>query len=269
MKKPKKGLGELERRLFAYTQMRGRTVIRRGELAGPLRFSASGERNLLSRLSRAGWIARVWRGVYLVPPRLPMAGRWSPDEATALNALMEALSGHYQVCGPNAFNRYGFDDQVPNRVYAYNNRISGVRTVGAVTLALIRVADARLGGTETLMNAAGQGAVYGSRTRTLVDAVYDWSRFDSLPRAFEWIRRELASGRVSAQDLVTEALRYGDMGTRRRIGALLEREGIQEGTLRKLERALSPSKGLIPWIPTRPKRGKISRRWGVVLNDRI
>jgi len=38
--------------------------------------------------------------------------------------------------------------------------------------------------------------------------------------------------------------------------------------LRKLEKALAPSTGLIPWIPTKPKRGKINRRWGVVLNDR-
>ena len=33
-------------------------------------------------------------------------------------------------CGPNAFNRYGWDDQVPNRVYAYNNRVSGERRIG-------------------------------------------------------------------------------------------------------------------------------------------
>jgi len=29
---------------------------------------------------------------------------------------------------------------------------------------------------------------------------------------------------------------------------------------------LPKSTGLIPWIPTLPKRGRISRRWGVVVN---
>ncbi|TDI38256.1 MAG: hypothetical protein E2P02_21005 [Acidobacteria bacterium] len=29
----------------------------------------------------------------------------------------------------NAFNRYGFDEQMPNRIYAYNNRISGDRSI--------------------------------------------------------------------------------------------------------------------------------------------
>ncbi|MEW6668381.1 MAG: type IV toxin-antitoxin system AbiEi family antitoxin domain-containing protein [Thermodesulfobacteriota bacterium] len=264
----KRGLGEIERRLFAYVQMRGQTVVRAGELAGPLELSAPQERNLLSRLSKAGWIVRVWRGFYLVPRKLPLGGKWSPDEILALNTLMDARRGRYQICGPNAFNRYGLDDQIPNRVYAYNNRISGERTIGAVTLTLIKVADERLGDTEEMQTSEGRTAVYGSRARTLVDAVYDWARFNSLPRAYDWIRGELAAGRVEAAELVTVALRYGDKGTVRRIGALLERVGVDAKLLQKLERALDPSTGLIPWIPTKRKRGKINRRWGIVLNDR-
>ena len=48
---------------------------------------------------------------------------------------------------------------------------------------------------------------------------------------------------------------------------MLEREGANAAVVRKLERVLKPSSGLIPWIPTRPKRGTIDRRWGVVWND--
>jgi predicted transcriptional regulator of viral defense system len=181
---------------------------------------------------------------------------------------MNDRRGSYQICGPNAFNRYGFDDQIPNRVYAYNNRISGERTIGAVALTLIKVADERLGDTEEIQTAEGQTAVYGSRVRTLIDAVYDWSRFNSLPRVYDWIKRELAASRVGAAELVTTTLRYGDKGTLRRIGALLEMQGVETSLLQKLEAALAPSKGVIPWIPTKPKRGKINSRWGVVLNDR-
>lgn len=101
-----------------------------------------------------------------------------------------------------------------------------------------------------------------------MDAVYDWSRFNTLPRGYNWIRGELAAMRVGAAELVDVALRYGDKGTIRRIGALLETQGVETVLLRKLEKTLAPSTGLIPWIPTKPKRGKINRRWGVVLNDR-
>jgi predicted transcriptional regulator of viral defense system len=181
---------------------------------------------------------------------------------------MKDRKGRYQICGPNAFNLYRFDDQIPNRIYVYNNRLSGDRRVGTVDIALIKVANSRLGDTEEVMMAEGEKAVYASRTRSLVDAIYDWSRFDGIPRGYEWIRRELKTGRVSAAALVKSTLRYGDIGTLRRMGALLEREGIPEMLLRKLERALKPSTSLIPWIPTLPKRGIANRRWGVVLNER-
>ena len=45
---------------------------------------------------------------------------------------MRDARGRYQMCGPNTFNMYGLDDQVPVRVYAYNNRISGERRIGSV-----------------------------------------------------------------------------------------------------------------------------------------
>ena len=152
-------------------------------------------------------------------------------------------------------------------MYAYNNRISGERTIGTVALMLIKVADDRMGDTEEVKLEDGQSALYSSRVRTLVDAVYDWSRFNSLPRGYEWIRRDLAAGRVDASELVKATLRFGDIGTIRRMGALLEREGVNSRLLINLERALKPTSSLIPWIPIRPKRGILNRRWGVVVNE--
>lgn len=262
----KSGLGEAERQLFAYAQMRGQGAVRTGDLRKALSLSPPQERNLLSRLARAGWIARVRRGLYLVPRTLPLGGKWSPDEALALNTLMADAKGRYQISGPNAFNRYGFDEQVPARVYAYNNRISGERSVGAVRLVLIKVADERLGGTEEITTRDGLVTVYVSRARALLDAVYDWARFDSLPRGYRWIRVELEKNQVSAAELVDLTLRYGDVGTLRRIGLLLDQAGVDSRLLRKLEKKVPESTGLIPWIPTSPKRGSINRRWGVVVN---
>jgi len=253
--------------LLAYLQMRKRQTVKTDELTGPLQLSREQERELFSRMARGGLIARVRPGLYLVPAQLPLGGAWSPDEVLALNTLIEDREGRYQICGPNAFNRYGFDGQIPTRVYAYNNRISGERSIGAITLTLIKVADDRLGDTEEVRTAEGRSAVYSSRVRTLVDAVYDWSRFNSLPKAYDWIRGDLAASRVSASALVDATLCYGDKGTIRRIGLLLERQGASSDLLRLLEGILAPSTGLIPWNPVKSKRGTISRRWGVVVNE--
>ena len=263
----KRGLGQAETRLFAYMQMRGLQTIRAGELTRPLQLSAIQERKLLSGLAKAGLIARVWRGLYLVPSKLPLGGKWSPDEILALNTLIKAQGGDYQICGPNAFNRYGFDEQIPTRVYAYNNRLSGDRQIGSVALTLIKVDSERLGDIEQVKTSDGEIAIYSSRLRTLLDAVYDWARFNTLPRAYEWISKELRGKRVTPAELVAVTLKYGDIGTIRRMGALLEREGVANPLLKKLERALPKTSSLIPWIPTKPKRGTVNRRWGVVINE--
>lgn len=262
-----KKLGQFEASLLAYAQMRNLQTVRTGELTGPLRITPKQERELLSRMARSGILAQVRRGLYLVPPRLPLGGRWTPDEALALNALMDDRGGRYQACGPNAFQRYGYDEQVPARLYAYNNSLSGERTVGAVAMTLIKVADSRLGDTEEVAAPEGPTLVYSSRARTLMDAVYDWARFDSLPRGYEWIRKDLAAGRVGVAELANTTLRYGNQGTIRRIGGMLERLGAAESLLKKLRRMLKSSTSLIPWVPGLPRRGIVNRRWGVVFNE--
>ena len=212
-------------------------------------------------------ITRVWRSVYLMPPKLPIGGTWSPGEYLVLDVLMETVNGRYQVCGPNAFNRYGWDEQVPNRLYVINDRLSGARRIGGVTLMLIKVAPRRLGDVERFTTPDGVKVAFSSRVRSLVDAVYDWSRFSGIPRGYEWIRGDLNAQVVGAPDLVRCALRYGDKGTIRRLGLLLEREGVTESLLARMERAVGPTSSTIPWIPRLPKRGKVNRRWGVVEND--
>jgi len=136
---------------------------------------------------------------------------------------MEDAGGSWQICGPNTFYRYGYTGQLPVRWYVYNNRFSGERTVGSVVLMLIKVGEERLGGVEVETENTFR-AVYSSRARTLVDSVYDWSRFNSLPAAYQWMRKDLRSGRLSADELIEMTVRFGNMGTIRRIGAQLARK---------------------------------------------
>src|SRR5262249_46025710 len=156
-------LGRQESLLLAYAQMRGLRTVRTGGLTAPLRLSPEQERELFRRMSRSGLIARVRPGLYLVPPRWPPGLCWGPAQAGASNALMADCDGRYEICGANAFNRYGWDDQVPTRLYAYNNRISGDRKIGTVEMTLIKVADERLGATETIATPEGPSLVYSSR----------------------------------------------------------------------------------------------------------
>ncbi len=272
------GVSKVELSILALAQSRRFRQIRTGDVQRLLGVTTEQERKALSRMARRGLAARVRRGLYLLPESLPIGGKWGPGEALALTALMLDRDARFQICGPNAFQRYGWDDQIPNRVYAYNNRISGDRTVGKVELTLIRVADERLGETESVTTPEGIDLVYSSRARSLIDAVYDWSRFNSLPQAFGWIGSDLSAGKVTTADLADIALTFGNQGAIRRIGYLLELLSEQTKALARLipsrlvlrlERVLSSSSSTIPWIPTMPKRGRINKRWGVVVNGTI
>ncbi len=260
-------LGQLEATALAYVQMRDLRTVKTGDLTTALRITAKQERELLSRMARAGMIANVRKGLYLFPAKLPLGGVWTPDEATAINALMADKQARYQIAGPNAFNRYGYDEQIPSRICIYNDAISGERSVGPIELTLIKVGQDRLGDTEQIETPSSETVIYSSRVRTLVDAVYDWSRFDSLPRAYDWIRRDIEASRITPADLAKATIRYGNMGTTRRIGALLEQMGAEESVLKRLQRELTPSTAKIPLVPGRPARGTFLKCWGVVVND--
>ena len=259
-------LGSLSSRFFSYVQLKRLDIVRTGDIAPILDISASQERDLFRRLSDSGWILRLKRGVYLVPPRIPAGGKYSPGVALILQKLMEEGQGRYQICGPSAFNFYGLYDQIPSVTYLYNNCISGKRSIGSLAFQFIKVADDRLGAINALRTRDNLEMIYSSKARTLMDAVYDWSRFNSLPRGYDWIKGEIQNEPKLASELIEVTATYGNMATIRRIGYLLDTLGLKPKMINQLMRQLSTSSSLIPWIPGRSAKGTINRKWGIINN---
>ncbi len=258
-------MGCMETQFFAYCQMRGLQTVRSGEVSAALRLTPERERSLLFRLARSGWIIRLRRGLYLVPEKLPPGGKWMAPEGTTLSTLMEDRNGRYQVCGPNAFNFWGFDEQVPNRVYAYNNRISGERVIAGVCFNLIKVRDARLGGVTEVAALAGAPLIMGSKARTLVDAVRDWKRFNTVPRVYDWIRDAIRAEPTIVPELVDACVQFGNVSTFRRIGYVLAMSGVEPRFLRRLRTRIK-SESPVALIPGRSRAGAINRKWGLIEN---
>jgi predicted transcriptional regulator of viral defense system len=266
MKRPGPELGDLSSKFFAYAQLKRKDIICTGELVPVLSISKPQERSLLHRLSKSGWIVRLKRGVYLVPPRIPAGGKYSPGAALILQKLLDEGDSKYQICGPTAFNFYGLDDQIPSVTFVYNNRISDSRVIGNLAFQFIRVADVRLGATNAVRTREGVEIIYSSKARTLMDAVYDWSRFNGLPRGYEWIRQEIKKDPMLASELVDVTAKYGNQATVRRIGYLLDTLIHPSRIINRVQRQLSNSKALIPWIPGRSAKGKVNRKWGIIVN---
>ena len=267
MKRSGPELGDLSSRFFAYLQLKRKNIVRTGELSSVLGITKSQERSLLHRLSNSGWIVRLKRGMYLVPPRIPAGGKYSPGAALILQKLMDEGSGKYQICGPTAFNFYGLDDQIPSITYVYNNRISDNRVIGNLAFHFIKVADLRLGATNAVRTRENVEILYSSKARTLMDAVYDWSRFNSLPRGYEWIRQEIKKDPMLVSELVDVTCKYGNQATMRRIGYLLDTLIHPSRIINRIQHQLSNSRALIPWVPSRPAKGKVNRKWGIIVNE--
>lgn len=259
-------LGELGTRFFAIIQMRNIDLVRTGDVVRHLGITESQERHLLSRLARQNMIVRIQRGVYQVPQKLPTGGKWSPGGYQLLYSLMKEQQTKWQLCGPNAFNRYGFSEQIPNRFYVYNNRLSGQRVMGMTELTFIKVQPQRLGDTESWKTPDGITVECSSRIRTLVDAVYDWSRFGSLPQAYDWIVEQMQQQPDTVEKLIRSVKKYGNTGTIRRIGRILEECPVPASLLNRLRKGLPKTTAFIPLVPTFPKRGTLDRIWGILDN---
>ena len=262
-----KQLGKFETQLFAYAQQQRKEILKTGDIVPILNITSKQERELFSRLARSGIIVRLVRGVYLIPKRIPPGGKWSPSEYVILNKLMGEIDGTYQISGLNAFNFYGFSDQIPNRVYAYNNKLSCERIIGSTDFTFMKVADNRLGGTYEFVAPDGVKVVMSSKSRTLLDAVYDWSRYNTIPKAYKWITNCIDEDKRFAGEFVNIAIKFGNMGTLRRLGYLLSNCNVEVKLLKKLKKFIRKSKSLIPWIPTKPAKGTINKDWGLIINE--
>ncbi len=269
MKQEKTKLGKFEMQLLAYAQLRKKEIIASGEIASALDVSAEQEWKLLNRMATSGLIIRLKRGIYLVPSHMPAGGRWTVSGYYILSKLMEVIEGQYQISGPNAFNLYGFDDQIPNRIYVYNDRIFGEKQIGGTDFVFIKTDMKRLGSSKSLKTPDGIDTVMVTKTRALVDAVYDWTRYNTLPRAYGWIADTLKRDPDVTDKLIDDTLKYSNKGTTKRIGYLLAQLGIADDRLSKMKRQLGPTRSLIPWIPGLDAKGSINREWGLIVNGTI
>lgn len=269
VKREKTKLGKMEMQLLAYAQLRKKEIIFSGEIAIALDISAEQEWKLLNRMATSGVIIRLKRGACLVPSRLPVGGRWTVSGYYILSRLMEVMKGQYQISGPNAFNFYGFDDQIPSRIYVYNNKIFGEKEIGGTDFVFVKTDAKRMGSTKSLKTPDDIDAVMVSKTRALVDAVYDWPRFNTLPRAYGWIAGTLQKEPEITGNLIDDTLKYSNKGTTKRIGYLLAQLGISNDLLGELKRGISSSKSLIPWIPGLAAKGSVNKEWGLIVNGSI
>jgi len=257
-------LGQLEIQFFSWIQHKKKSVINVGEVTKSFDISPDQEKNLLSRLSRAGLIIRLIKGVYIAPSIIPPGGKWGPNHLWVLAMLMKCIGAKYQVSGLEVFLRHRFSDQVPNETFVYNTKLSGKRIVGGHVFYFAKVQKERIRCYD-LLDVDGEKVPFSSKGRAVFDAIYDWNAFNSLPKAFSWIA-PLLDEEATIEELFQCAKRLGNGITVRRIGYILESLEYPTKKVEILKKMLKDTKASYPLIPNLPKRGTFNKRWSLIIN---
>ena len=261
-------LGPLETQFFAWTQLENKEQVKTGDFARVKGLSAKQEADLLYNLSSSGIIVKLWRGLYLVPPRIPLGGSWSPSPYLVISKYMRNLDAKFQISGPAIFNLYGYSDQVSAWFTVYNNKVSKKLYILQYHLDFVKVIENRLG---DMKERAPYGvkksepALISSAEQTLLDAVYDYKKYGTLPKAYDWIAITVRNKKISPEKLVNITIKYGNTMSQKRIGWVLNELEISQRVINRLKKKIPKTKFLVPLDP-KNNVGPINKKWGVIEN---
>jgi predicted transcriptional regulator of viral defense system len=271
MQGQKRRLGELVTQVLAWTQNRDVRIIRSGDLVTHLGFTKRQEEALLYSLGKKQRIAKIRRGLYLIPRNIPLGGKWKPTPLVVAAVLMKELgTTSWQLTGGIAFQRHGLSSQLSSRIDIYNDKLSGVKTILEQEFRFIKVERDRLRNMIEFTASEREGDYQirmGSLARTIFDAIYDYDRFGMLEDAYQWLQ-ERASNGVFMREFTELLLTLGNVAVRRRVGYVLDHIKGGSKWAKKIKIDLPNAKGLIPLYPAKGRRGTVDRKWGIIVSEK-
>lgn len=222
----------------------------------------------LHHLYRTGWIVRLMKGLYSLSGSVP--GTTPLHEFEIAMALVEpAAISHW-----SALSYHGLTEQTPRRVYVLTTARSVPRVrrrvkarraeagypVGDTTYQFIQVKPGRFFGIENVWMNESRIKVTDPE-RTLLDGLMmpqHCGDFSEVLHAFE-----VRAPRLDVDRIIGYALKL-DAATVKRLGWILERQGVKPERLEPLRKA--PVKGYRVLDPSGPRRGPCDTGWMIQVN---
>jgi len=247
------GLTPNEVDLLARLEYEGKEVYTRTDII-PFCGDESNAEYLIRRLLIKKRLRHIVKNVYLFIPMKAPGGKWAGNEYVIAKALTRGAN--YYIGYSSVFNSYGFTDQVAQMIHVVNEKYSLIKKVGGIRYKLIKVLPDRIYGTET-RRIDKEDIVFASKERALIDA-FD---FYGVKKGFN-----ILAGQISNMDmsvLMDYVARYPVCVIRRRMGYFLERLGVPQKLLSKIDVGI---KGYSFLYDTEAKKGKADKRWRVIVN---
>lgn len=266
-------LGPMEVQFFAWVQLENKDQVQTGDIVKSMNLSSKQEADLLYNLSSSGFIVKLWRGFYLIPKKIPSRGIWSPSPYLIINKYMEnAGAKKFHISGPAVFNKYGYTDQLSSWFTIYNNKVSKKMYILQYHLDFTKVISNRLGAVKKIKSYVGDEkfiwARHSSPEQAILDAVYDYKRYGTLPKAYDWIVDSLRDKKINPKKIIDITIKYGNTISQKRIGWALDKLKISKKSTNSLQKKVSKANFLTPLDP-KNRKGPINKKWGVIENVRF
>jgi len=240
-------------------------------VAAGLRMPESGVGMLLTRLTDAGWVVRLRRGLYAGTGQLP--GGVDVPPFVLATALVEPSA----IALWSALAHHDLTDQVPIAITAITPRkvvTPSMRSpgeargkhawhVGGLECRFVTLTESRYDiGIERIWADERFAFSITDRERTVLDTFAMPRHFGGIGEGLAVLDRALTT--LDVGKLIDYALQYGSRALVKRLGWSLEQAGVEMSVLMPLLEVPSPSYSVLD--PGRPRRGKHYRRWNVIVN---
>ncbi len=255
-------------KLFALAEKKaaGKTLclLTSAEIMDTLGLSSIQTARLLTRLVSQGRIGQLQRKLYIAPGRLPPGKLWKPSAYLVLACYMEWLKAKWQITGWDAFARYGFSTQISQKVFLYNDKLSGEFLVAGSKFVFIKIPVKKIGFRKSyIISESNLKLFFSSKARALFDAVIDYNRFGTIPRSFGWITT-ISKDKNLIKELINCTYQLGNKSTIQRIGFILDKLEINKKLLLKLKQKIKKS-SLVCLTPG-SRSGPINKTWNIIEN---
>jgi len=237
------------------------------EVAPSVGLSSGYFRQAMHHLVRDGWIVRLKKGLYALSGAVP--GTTSLHEFEIAMALVApAAISHW-----SAMSHHGLAEQMPRRVFVLTTaravpRLRGKKAmhaepgypVGGTTYQFVQIKPERFFGIDQVWVNESRVSITDPE-RTLLDGLMApqyCGDFAEVLHAFE-----LRAAKLDVERIIQHALKL-DTATAKRLGWILERQGIASDRLEPLR--VLPIKGYRVLDSSGPRRGPYETRWMIRVN---
>ena len=217
----------------------------------------------LDRLERKGWLRRIKRGRFAV---IPLSS--GETRATQLHEFLIAMElvSPAAIAYWSALNHHGMTEQLPRTVFVVTNHHvqKSTKETLDVTFQIVSVRPEKFFGIEQDWIDERPFSVT-DKEKTIVDGL-------DLPKYVGGVG-EIAKALAQSWDELNDAklreyaVKIGNTAVAKRLGFLME--ALALGNPETLRKTLSFGAGFSPLDPTLPKKGKHSRRWGLLINAEV